>query len=173
MKYIVDWLLRIVYEESLVSDIGRACLMEVGYKSRWWARCNHVCEKLGRLELVNLLWLRNINKEGMAMLGIKYDRNVWKKTFVEIIQEYDRRRWRNGFGINEREQQYVHVKSQPKNEKYANGSVRARLMVRGGFLPVRGSKGMEWKYDDDLCVCGTKETEIHVLFECKCYDLVR
>ena len=35
-------------------------------------------------------------------------------------------------------------------------------MVRGGCLPVRGSKVMEWKYDDDLCVCGTKETEIHV-----------
>ena len=31
---IVDWLLKIVYEESLVSDIGRACLMKVGYKSR-------------------------------------------------------------------------------------------------------------------------------------------
>ena len=29
---------------------------------------------------------------------------------------------------------------------------------------------MEWKYDDDLCICGI---EIHVLFECKCYDLVR
>ena len=40
-----DWLLRIVYEESLVSDIGKACVMEVGYKARWWARCNHVCEK--------------------------------------------------------------------------------------------------------------------------------
>ena len=67
------------------------------------------------------------------------------------------------------------MKSQPKNEKYANGSVgaRVRLMVRGGCLPVRGSKGMDWKYDDDLCVCGTKETEIHVLFECKCYDMVR
>ena len=24
----------------------------------------------------------------MAMLGIKYDRNVWKKTFVAKIQEY-------------------------------------------------------------------------------------
>ena len=58
------------------------------------------------------------------------------------------------FGINEREQQYVYMKSQPKNEKYANGSVgaRVRLMVRGGCLPVRGSKGMDWKYDDDLCV---------------------
>ena len=48
-----------------------------------------------------------------------------------------------------------------------------RLMVRGGCLPVRGSKGMEWKYDDDLSVCGTKETEIHVRFECKLYDMVR
>ena len=31
VKCIMEWLLRIVYEESLVSDIGRACLMEVGY----------------------------------------------------------------------------------------------------------------------------------------------
>ena len=28
MKCIVDWLLRIVYEESLGSDIGRACKMQ-------------------------------------------------------------------------------------------------------------------------------------------------
>ena len=63
VKCIVDWMLRIVYEESLVSDIGRACLMEVGYKYRWWAIYNHVCEKFGLWELVNLLWLRNINKE--------------------------------------------------------------------------------------------------------------
>ena len=53
-------------------------------------------------------------------------------TFVEIIQEYGRRQWRNGFGINEREHQYVHVKSQQKDEKYVNVSVgaRVRLMVR-------------------------------------------
>ena len=38
VKCILDWLLRIVYEGSLVSDIGRACLAEVGYKSRWWER---------------------------------------------------------------------------------------------------------------------------------------
>ena len=97
VKCIVDWLLRIVYEESLVSDIGRACLMEVGYKSRWWGRCNHVCDKFGLWELVNLLWLKNINKEGMSMLGMKYDRNVWKKTLVARIQEDGRRQWRNGF----------------------------------------------------------------------------
>ena len=32
---------------------------------------------------------------------------------------------------------------------------------------------MEWKYDDGLGVSGTKETEIYMLIECKCYDLVR
>ena len=121
VKCIVDWLLRIVYEERLVSDIGRACLMEVGYKSRWRARCNNVCDKFRLWQLVNLLWLTNINKDGMAMLGMKYDRNMWKKTFVARIQEYGRRRWRNGFHIYERYQQYVYMKSQPKNEKYANG----------------------------------------------------
>ena len=72
-----------MYEESLVADIGRACLMKDGYKSRWCAGCNHVCEKFDLWELLNLLWLRDINKEGMAMLGMKYDRNVWKKTLVE------------------------------------------------------------------------------------------
>ena len=55
VKCIVDWLLLIVYKESLVSDIGRAGLMEVGYKSRWWARCNHVVIRLVCGELVNLL----------------------------------------------------------------------------------------------------------------------
>ena len=47
VKCIVDWMLRIVYEESLVSDIGRAYMMEIGYKSRWRVRCNHVCDKFG------------------------------------------------------------------------------------------------------------------------------
>ena len=66
------------------------------------------------------------------MLGMKYDRSVWKKTLVARIQEDGRRQWMNGFVINEREQQYVHREIQLKNEKYANGSVgaRVRLMVR-------------------------------------------
>ena len=33
VKCTVDWLLGIVYEENLVSDIGSTCLMQVGYKS--------------------------------------------------------------------------------------------------------------------------------------------
>ena len=33
-----------------------------------------------------------------------------------------------------------------------------RLIVRGGCHSVK-----EWKYADNLCECGTKETEMHVL----------
>ena len=76
VKCIVDWLLSIVYEESLVSDFGRTFLIEVGYKFRWWERCNHICDKFGLWDLVNLLWLKSINKEGMAILGMEYERNV-------------------------------------------------------------------------------------------------
>ena len=49
------------------------------------------------------------------------------------------------------------MKSQPKNEKYADGSVGVR---------VRGFKGMEWQHADDLCECETKEAETHVFFSC-------
>ena len=47
-----------------------------GYESRWWARCNHVCDRFALWELMNVLQFRNINREGMAMLGMKYDSNV-------------------------------------------------------------------------------------------------
>ena len=47
--------------------------MEVGCKSRSWAICNHVCENFVLWELVNSLWFRTINEEGLAMLGMKYD----------------------------------------------------------------------------------------------------
>ena len=51
-KGLVDWLVRIVYEESLLSDIGKSCQLEIEYMSRWWARCNHepVCEKFSLWE---------------------------------------------------------------------------------------------------------------------------
>ena len=47
---------------------------------------SYVCNKFGLWELVNMRWLKNINKEGMAMLRMKYDRSVWKKTLVARIQ---------------------------------------------------------------------------------------
>ena len=65
--------------------------------------------------------------------------------------------------MNEREQQYLQVKSQPKNDKYVNGSVGAG--VRGDCLPVRCYNRIEWKYDDDIyiyiCVCACVGPQKH------------
>ena len=39
-----------------------------------------------------------------------------------------------------------------------------RLMVMGGCFPVRGSKGMECKYDDYLCVCVGPKKQRYMCF---------
>ena len=164
-KVMVEWILRLLFEDNLMSEIGRACYIETGCKSRWWGRCRHICTKFGIMELVNLILLRDVSVNRMESLGLKTDRNVWKKYICEIIQGVGRQSWKYGFNDTEREKAYVEMKSCGRNESFANGSVgaRVRLMVRGGCLPVRGSEMMAWKYDDDCCGCGKVETEEHVL----------
>ena len=53
----------------MVSDIGRAFLIEIGCKIRWWSRCRYICSKSGLLELVNLICLREVSVNGMVNLG--------------------------------------------------------------------------------------------------------
>ena len=56
-------------------------------------------------------------------------------------------------------------------EKYVDGSVGAmvRMMVRGGYLPVRGNTRMSRKYDDEHCVYGEVESEEYMLLDCNLY----
>ena len=51
-KVTASWLLRIVFSDNQMSDLGRACLLEIGCKSRWWARSRHICNKFGLKDLV-------------------------------------------------------------------------------------------------------------------------
>ena len=46
-KAMAKWMLRVVFEENLMSEIGRACLGKMGCKSRWWALCMHICSTFG------------------------------------------------------------------------------------------------------------------------------
>ena len=151
----VKWMLKVVFEENLVSDIGRACLIELGCKSRWWSRCRHICSKFF-LELVNLIWLRHVSLNGMVKLVMNVNGEFWKKHICSRIREVYKQVWKNGFNDTEREKEYVQIKECTRNESFADGNVGAgvRLMVRGGCLPVRGSERMTWKYDDDKCRCG-------------------
>ena len=78
-KAMVKWMVRVVFEENMVSEIGRACLFEIGCKSRWWSRCRHICRKF--LELVNLICLRGVSVNGMVNLGMNVEREGRKSIY--------------------------------------------------------------------------------------------
>ena len=109
-KAMVKWMLTVVFEENMVSEIGRACLIEIGCTPRWWSRCRHTCSKSGLLELVNLLCLREVSVNGMVNLGMNVEQEGWKKYICERIQGSRRRAWKDGFNDTEREKEYVRMK---------------------------------------------------------------
>ena len=80
-----------------MSEIGRACLIELGCKSRWWSRCRHICSKL-----VNLIGLREVSLNGMLKLGMKVNREFWKKHICSRIREVGKQVRKNGFNDTER-----------------------------------------------------------------------
>ena len=41
-KVKLEWVLRVIYEDSMVSKVGRASLSEVGTSTGWWARVRYI-----------------------------------------------------------------------------------------------------------------------------------
>ena len=76
---------------------------------------------------------------------------------MEIIQEYDRRQWRNGFGINEREQQYVHMKSKKKkiNMQMAvcHAKIKFCLIITLSLIQYLNPKHNTWWQPGVTVVC--------------------
>ena len=174
-KAMVSWLLRIVFSENRMADLGRACLLEIGCKSGWWARCRHICNKFGLKELVNLICWGDVSVNGVDKLGMSVNEKTWMKFADDKIKLVGCRIWMNNCGNSERLQEYAFKKKLPMIEKYVDGSVGAmvRMMVRGGCLPVRGNTRMSWKYNDEHYVCGEVESEEHMLLDCNLYMDVR
>ena len=81
-KAMVSWLLRIVFSENQIFDLGRACLLEIRCKSGWCARCRHICNKFGLKDLVNLICLDGVSVNGMDKLGM----SVNEKNMDEICR---------------------------------------------------------------------------------------
>ena len=146
-KAMVKWMLRVVFEENLMSEIGRACLVEIGCKSRWWARYRHICSKIELIDLVNFIWLRDASVNGMVNLRMNVEEEVWKKRICEKIQWVGREAWKDGFKYTERAKEYVKMKECHRRDIFSDGSVgaRVRLVVRRGCLPVNGQERERWR----------------------------
>ena len=71
-----DQLMRIVFDNSVISELGRACLIEIGGRSRWWARMRHICTREKFSDLVNLICLVDVSVNGMNNLSLEGSKKV-------------------------------------------------------------------------------------------------
>ena len=163
-------LMRIVFDNSVISEIGRACLIEIGGRSRWWARMRHICTREKLSDLVNLICLGDVSAIGMNNLSLEGSKKVWQKYVTNKIMKNGCEKWKNCLK-KEAERQYLEYKRQPAVEEYARYGTggKMRLWIRGECMPVRSNEKLEWKYDCKR-VCGEIETERHVLQDCKNYE---
>ena len=57
----------------------------------------------GLLELVNNMWLRNASVNGIVILRIDVEEEVWRKYICEREQDVGRKAWKDGFNDREKE----------------------------------------------------------------------
>ncbi|ELT92425.1 hypothetical protein CAPTEDRAFT_187054 [Capitella teleta] len=156
-------------ERKMVARVERACLMEIGVRSKWWKKIGKMTEELGVNVLSNLVRLRRMSAIGVAEMGICEDeRKRMRKVELERrIQEVGRMRWEEQLQRNEWTRRYAQEKGEMKLEPYADGQDGAgvRLMMRGDCLP--------YGEDERRCTYGEEETERHVLFESVLYERLR
>ena len=171
-KVKLDWMRRIIFEEGLVSQIGRATAAELGTVSKWWRRVDEIANMVGLEDLMNILALKFVNKEGLARLDLSLSEKVWKAKIINSVETWGMSKWRERMGNSNEMLEYRSWKSKPGLEDYVNGGdgARVRMLLRGGYLPVRGNEKFTWRNRNTMCKCGEVETTAHWLFVCRLYE---
>ncbi|ELT89047.1 hypothetical protein CAPTEDRAFT_205910 [Capitella teleta] len=130
----IAFVVRVLEENGLVARVWRACLMEIGVRSKWWKKIGRMMEKLGVDVSSNLVWLRRMSAIGVAEMGICEDerKRMMKVELERRVQEVGRMRWEEQLQRNERTRRYTQEKGEMKLEPYADGQEGAgvRLMMR-------------------------------------------
>ena len=151
----IEWIRRVIFEENIMSEIGRACILEIGFKSKWWKREKFLCNKFEFNDMVNLLILRLLNVDGLQRLHLRTDPMYWKSFIPAQVKDVGRRMWVDELMKKDRTKEYVQLKCVPTAEKYA---VKVQEY---------------WRVEEKTCTCGESESEEHVLFNCDLYSSER
>ena len=162
---------RIIDGENKVSEVGRACLMEIGKKSKWWSGVMRMADAMEIRRVGDLITYGRVSLGGLNEIGGK-EEEVSQRVMEDKIRQYGNAVWNKKCQGSVRLEAYGERKWDGKLERYADGSVGAkvRMMMRGDSLVVRGSRNMEWRYRDRRCECGGIETESHVMLQCRLYE---
>ena len=74
----LDWVWRIIFEEGPVSRIGRASAAEMGTASKWWRRVDEISDMVGLEDLMNVIAVKRVNRDGLGRLQLSTDATTWK-----------------------------------------------------------------------------------------------
>ena len=178
MKAKLAFVCKILRGNSVVSQVGRACLLELGRKSPWWRVVEGFFDVLDLECLWHLVRCRRMSALDGVQLGFDADwtEDVCKVVLDDKVKEYGKKMWSRSLSSTARTREYTEQKGEIRIESYADGSegAKVRMMVRGDSLLVRCNPNVAWKYGElaaeKKCECGEDETEEHVLFECQLYE---
>ena len=174
-KVKLDWVWRVIFEEGPVSRIGRASVAELGTTSKWWRRVYEIAVMVGLEDLMNIIAVKRVNRDGLERLELTTDTLRWRTEMKDRVEKWGLHKWREDMGNSAEMVEYKNWKKIPAKEGYANSGAGAkvRMLLRGGYLPLRGNRKFQWRGADEKCVCGAVETEDHFLFHCHQYNTER
>ena len=69
-----------------MSEIGRAYLLEVGLKYRWWKRVKHLCEKIKPFELSNVICLGECKVKRLRVLDVLDSKELIREFIFECVK---------------------------------------------------------------------------------------
>jgi hypothetical protein len=154
---------KILWGGSMVAEVGRAALLEIGLQSGWWKEVERMALRFHWDELAHLIWRRRVSETGREVCGVGEDwiRDMTKEKMNELVMEVGKEEWKRLLQSTELTRKYVVEKEAAKWESYAEGSVgaRVRMLPRGNCLPLRTNSCVVWRYGEEErdCVCGERQ----------------
>ncbi|ELT95071.1 hypothetical protein CAPTEDRAFT_210948 [Capitella teleta] len=139
VKAKIAFVKKILWGGTVVTEVGRAALLEIGIQSGWWKEVERMAFRFHWDELAHLIWSRRVSETEREMCGAGEDwiRDMTKEKMNEQVMEVGKQEWKRSLQSPELTRMYAVEKEAVKLESYADGSVgaRVRMLLRGDCLP--------------------------------------
>ena len=105
-KVKLDWMRRVIFENGIVSRIGRACVAELGTKSKWWRRVDEIANMIGLDKWMNVIALKRVNQDGLHRLSYDTEEKRWKLHIRKMVEDWGQKAWQDAMGRSEDMREY-------------------------------------------------------------------
>ncbi|ELT97920.1 hypothetical protein CAPTEDRAFT_198440 [Capitella teleta] len=100
---------KILWGGSMVAEVGRAALLEIGLQSRWWKEVERMALRFHWDELAHSIWKRRVSDTGREMCGVGEDwvRDMTKDKMNERVMEVGKEEWKRSLQSTELTRKFV------------------------------------------------------------------